>query len=360
VKQQIYLLPVFLFIFGSCKAQKPELKFVPADGSPYSIGGSPGEITVTDVNNDGNADLITPNSRNGDITILLGDGAGKFSVSNVKVTIGLSAHIAAAGDLNKDGNIDLAAVQHDSYDITVLLGDGKGGFSPAPNSPFPSITQEKPHNHGLIIADFSSDGMLDIAVSNHGHASVSVFLGKGDGTFSAAPGSPFECGRGPYPLAAADVNADGNVDIVTPNLLDASISVLLGDGKGDFRTADVSPVAVDARPFYIAVGDINSDKKPDIMASHDDVSTITILLGDGAGKFSKAQSLDAKGQPYKLILRDMNNDSKLDLVTNSYPRSVSVMLGDGNSGFRDIENSPIEVGSSPNGIAVGVILLNKP
>jgi hypothetical protein len=350
----IYSLSILFTMFLSCKGQTQQM-FVPAPGSPISVGGQPGYVIISDINKDGKLDLISVTGGQGEIKILFGDGTGKFTLSaGAPIIVGPSAHIVAEGDLNKDGKPDLVASQHDSHNITVSLGDGKGGFSPVPGSPFPALKEGKAHNHGLILTDFNKDGIPDIATSNYGNASVSVFLGKGDGSFEEVPSSPFAVGKGPYPLDADDVNGDGNIDIVTPNVLGNSISILAGDGKGGFIDASGSPVAVPERPYYVTIGDINGDIHPDILASHDDINTITILLGNGKGSFTPASSspLDMGHRSYKIILKDLNHDNKLDLIANSYPRYISVMLGDGKGGFEHLKGSPIEVGEGPNGIAV--------
>jgi VCBS repeat protein len=350
----IYFLSLSFTMFLSCKGQTQEM-FAPAPGSPISVEGGPGYVITSDVNTDGKPDIVAVTGRNGEIKIFLGDGTGRFTpAKGTPAEVGVSAHTVAEGDLNKDGKPDLVATQHDSHNITVFLGDGKGGFKPGPDSPFPAITQGKAHNHGLILIDFNNDGFLDIATSNCENASVSVFLGKGDGRFAEAPGSPFAVGKCPYPLDAADVNGDGNIDIVTPDMLGNSISILAGDGKGGFTNAAGSPISVLERPYHITIGDINGDNHPDILASHDDVNTITILLGNGKGSFTPASSspLDMGHRSYKIILRDLNHDNKLDLIANTYPRYVSVMLGDGKGGFTHMKGSPIQVWEGPNGIAV--------
>lgn len=128
-------------------------------------------------------------------------------------------------------------------------------------------------------------GNLDLTTSNQDDNSVSVLLGDGRGDFKPASGSPFAVGRAPYPHAIGDVNRDGKLDIVTPNVGSNNVTVLLGDGKGGFTPAANSPYPVGSRPYYIAVGDTSGDGNPDLMTTHDDISLMTTLLGDGRGGF---------------------------------------------------------------------------
>jgi len=347
---------ILLFIsFLSCRAQDKLHNFKFAPGSPFEVGSRPIDITIADINKDTKADIVVLNSEKGDINFLSGEGTGQFKKSlHTSLFIGLSTHTVESGDIDKDGYSDLIFSQHDSYNISVMLGDGKGVFLSAPGSPFPALKREIEHNHGLIIIDFNKDGFLDIATSTHNDSSVSVFLGDGTGLFKEAGGSPFSVGRGPYPLSGADFNKDGNIDIVTPNLLSSTITVLFGDGKGSFLNAAGSTIKVLERPYHTATGDINNDSNPDILISHDDINSITVLLGDGNGLFIPANGspIDPGYRSYKMVLIDINNDKKLDLIANSYPKFVSVMLGDSNGGFTHIKDSPIEVGDSPNGVSV--------
>src|SRR3954464_6631570 len=125
-------------------------------------------------------------------------------------------HSFVAGDVNKDGHVDLGGGENNK--LSVLIGDGKGGFAPAPVEPTPvtGVGGE------MLLADFNGDGVLDFAGSHHDRYEVVLLLGRGDGTFTNAPGSPFSArrpGKRPHThaLATADVNRDGKLDLITAN-----------------------------------------------------------------------------------------------------------------------------------------------
>ena len=98
----------------------------------------------------------------------------------------------------------------------------------------------------IAIADLNRDGNPDIVVANTADETVSVLLGDGKGHFTSAPGSPFPCGKSPNDIAVADMNHDGNPDLVIANTETPNITVLLGDGKGGFKPSPHSPFATES------------------------------------------------------------------------------------------------------------------
>ena len=355
MKKLYVLLLIPAAISLACQAQAPTSLFRAAPGSPLTVGERPADVVLGDVNNDGHADIITANTGSNDVTVLLGDGTGTFA-SDPGPTIPVEApHLVVLGDLNRDGNLDLVLTSHDSNDVTVLLGIGDGGFWPPPMSPYAALHRTPPHNHGLALGDTNGDGNLDIVTANQNDNSVSVLLGIGDGSFKPAQGSPFAVGRWPYLLALGDVNRDGHLDIATPNARDDTLTLLLGNGTGRFSQASNSPIAVTPWPYSLTLGDINGDGNPDIITSHNDSTLLSILLGDGEGMFEETPNspIDIGRRGWRIRLGDVNGDGKTDLVTDTAGNSIVIMIGDGKGKFLPAPASPIAVGRGPWGLALG-------
>lgn len=334
-------------------AQSKNPLFTPAPGFPLNIGSRPNDIAVADLNKDGRLDLVTCNVED-TVTVLLGNGKGGFTPAPGS-PIKMAAHLIAIGDVNNDRNPDLALTHHDSFGVEVLLGAGDGKFARAPGSPFIAHQGSKPHNHGLALSDLNSDGKLDITTSNQDDNSISVLLGNGRSNFTPAVGSPFAVGRAPYPHVVGDVNRDGNLDIVTPNVGSNNVTVLLGNGRGDFKAAANSPYAVANRPYYIAIGDVSGDGHPDLITTHDDINLITTLLGDGRGGFtaSPTSTFDVGQRAYKLITADVTGDARMELIIGTEASdSVAVLLGNERGGYTPAAGSPYRVGKNPR-VAIG-------
>ena len=299
--------------------------FTQASGSPIAVGAGPDAVAVGDFNTDGALDLAVANGKAGTVTVLLGKGNGTFTAaSGSPITVGTAPDALAVADFNANGNPDLAVANRGSNTVTVLLGNGDGTFTAATGSPVSVGTAPS----SVSVGDFNADGDLDLAVANSGNNTVSVLLGKGDGTFTAASGSPITVGTGPSAVATADLNADGKLDLAVANSGDDTLSVLLGKGDGTFAPAAGSPITVGAGPSAVAMADFNADNKLDLAVANSVDNTVTVLLGKGDGTFTPtAAPATTGGGPASLAVADFNGDGRLDLATaNSIDSTASILV----------------------------------
>jgi hypothetical protein len=319
------------------------------------VGKWPAGLAAGDLDRDGRPDLAVALGGTSEIAVLLGDGRGRFSPApGGPLPVASAPHLVEIGDVDGDGNPDLVATAHDSHGVFVWLGDGKGRFRSRAGSPYPALSEGKPHNHGLALADLDRDGDLDVLSTDDTAHVVAVLLGDGRGAFVPAPLSPFPVGRQPYPPALGDLDRDGRLDLVTPDVEDGTLSVLLGDARRGFRAAAGSPIAVTARPYFVALGDLDGDGALDVVASHDDVSLVTLLLGDGRGGFRPAAGSPLAGgrRAGRAVIHDVDRDGRNDLVLGS-GEGVIVRLGDGRGGLAPATGSPFPVGRGSWSVVVG-------
>jgi hypothetical protein len=289
----------------------------------YTSGDQPVALAVGDLDGDGRPDVVTANNNGGivatnnkpgTVSVLLGTGAGKLAVRVDYETVGNTAGVAL-GDLNSDRQLDVVAVGYDGSPgagmASVLLGTGGGKLAP-------HIDYPAGYRPGAVaIGDVNGDGRPDLVVANAGvetYFLVSVLLGKGDGTFAAKVDYAADALTGPTSVALADLNGDGKLDIVLGNTtMGRSVSVLLGKGDGTFPAAVNYPVSVQS----VAVGDVNGDGKLDITTG------FSVLLGAGDGTFPSRIDHSFIGDSF--ALGDMNGDGKLDLVT-TFLDGVNVLI----------------------------------
>jgi len=307
-------------------------------------GKGPKCIAVADVNQDGKLDLIVANADDGNVTVLLGDGRGSFQAAKGSpVPAGHLPNDIAVADMNHDGHPDLVIANTDSPYLTILLGDGKGGFQPAPGSPID--VHSYPHPHGVAVGAFSSDGKLDVVTDSWGNNQIELLEGDGKGGLRT-PGRFFHVGRRPYErLRSADFNKDGFPDVVTTNLDDGTVTILLGDGKGGFHESQGSPFQAGAKPWEVAIDDVNKDGNVDlaIIPYERDVTdarqvTITVLLGNGKGGFTPMQtqplSLEGCHGPDSIATGDINGDGYRDIVVAcAESKNMALFLGHAGNQF---------------------------
>jgi hypothetical protein len=297
----------------------------------YPTGGGTG-----DFNRDGHPDVVTADYHGNSVTILLNNnGTGKLDLrppASYPTEDKAETSNLAVGDLNNDGTPDVVASNPQRASISVLLGRPDGTLAPAVNLPVGVTGGSNPFS--VAIADFNGDGNNDVAVPDNISGMMFVRLGHGDGTFDAEV--PYGIGgTQSFIVIAHDVNLDGKADLVVADRSSDTVSVLLGHGDGTFKKAIVSSVVPPdvtfpgkGRPWFgpyaVAVADINQDGIPDIVTPNFLDDSVSILLGIGNGQFDPAIELKFAPPtdpmfmfttPYGIVAADFNGDGKIDLAT---------------------------------------------
>jgi hypothetical protein len=194
----------------------------------------------------------------------------------VTIPVGKGPGSVEVADFNADGWPDLAIANSEDSSMTILLNEGGRKFVQADGSLF--YAGNFPHD--INIADFNKDGNLDLVIANHERKYITVLLGNGKGQFHTAPHSPFWIRVNPHThgVVSADFNGDGNLDIGTDSWGVDSIVILQGDGKGDF--SDPRFYATGKHPYQrLRTADFNKDHKPDIVTTDLDGNDVTVNQG---------------------------------------------------------------------------------
>jgi len=357
-----FILPVGLCVFiNACTNNYAAIK---SSASPFIISRinlhyKPYSVEIADLNGDKIKDLVIANAEDSSVTILLGTGNGNFrEAKGSPFPAGCMPNDIAIADFNKDGKPDLAFANHTKKYLTVLAGDGKGGFTPLKGSPF--AVEVRPHTHGVAVGDFNGDGNLDLLTDSWGNNQLAILFGNSRHGFTS-PVKYINVGKHPYQRArVADLNKDEKLDIVTTNLDGNNATVLLGDGKGNFREPKGSPFPCGDSPFGVAIGDIDGDGNPDlaiinspsITSSNTGRDGLTVLFGDGRGKFTvmPGSPFTTGKSPSRVAIGDLNGDGIGDIaVTNYNGNSITVFLMNKHS---VMSSFTVPVGAKPDGVAI--------
>jgi hypothetical protein len=325
-------------------------------GPVVVTGQSPEAVVVGDFNEDGHPDFavaaVGPNSQvNGSVTVHINNGTGTSfhppTSGPASYSAGRFPSSLVAADFNKDGHLDLAAGNEGDHNVTVLLGNGDGSFRSDPGSPFDALGTDPV---SLAVADFDSDGNLDLGLANAGTPNVGFLRGNGGGSFSFA--NTFTFFPHPSQVVAGDFTGDNRPDMAVLNASPTN-SVELVVRRNDNSGWDVGPsTTVAGSPVGLAAADVNGDGKLDVLTLHNLTDSVGVLLGTGAGRFAPEVPYQVGQVPYTMTLADFNADGHLDLgVVGNH--GVSVLLGNGSGGFIPVGGSPFPGAAISTGIAAG-------
>ena len=345
----------------------------------YNSGGQYAfSVAAADLNGDGKVDLVVAHwcfvgdscdynqGHNGAVAVLLGNGDGTFQPAQTYFTGGGTSYAVAVADVNGDKKPDIVVANGCvavgnclSGSVGVLLGNGDGTFQAAQAYPSGGF-----YPTAVTIGDVNGDKKPDLVVSNHCDNSncerslVSVLLGNGDGTFQQAesfdPG-----GVSPGKTIVADLDGDGNVDLLVANACDnlacdhSVIAMMAGNGNGTFQAPQIYPTGGTSGGSF-ALADVNRDGKPDIVVANGCISSnvcnmgsLGVLLGNGNGTFRPAQTYVSGGYgTHAVVAADIDGDSLLDLVVInecysalygsncSKGGALTILLGNGDGTFR--------------------------
>jgi len=312
---------------------------------------APDVIVSADFNGDGAPDLAVGNQAGFSmdpvghtISILLNnnDGSGTFTALtpvNSPATNGFVTRLVAV-DLNEDGNVDLLSIDvaASPNGVRFYAGDGTGHFAA------PVVISTDTHSpNALVAVDLNGDHHLDLAVTTGD--STAIFLGNGNGAF-AAPAyllypDPIEGADGAVHIAAADIDHDGDIDLVTTaGNFPGGVTVFRNNGDATFTRNRFKINSVVTNPIFVALADLDGDGNIDIVTANQfgctpDGSNLSARPGNGDGTFGAIVPLsvgygptciDSHWQPNAIAAVDLNCDGAADLIVPNFNTAFTSVL----------------------------------
>jgi len=340
----------------------------PGYGTGYGTGSA--DLIATDLDGDGNTDLVVGASGDGlygpsinsqgQTQFLLGRGDGTFASPPAYENA-----IQTVADFDRDGKPDLLSVDTNdggNAGVRVLVGDGHGRFAPGPFTAlgFGSIGSKAP----FVAADFDGDNKVDLVALEHWDTSsayVHTRLGNGDATFHATGPDlqvPFDVQTTGAGLAAqpavADFDGNGTLDLALVGLVSnhGGLYVLPGNGDGTFgtpRTIDATLAFDGYAPSRVVAFDLDGDGKPDLVVedggapfdSPPIAGGIRVYRNLGGGTFGAALALTGPGEPDGVDVGDINRDGKPDIVATGNSNQLYVYLGNGDATFAPAQTTAL-------------------
>jgi hypothetical protein len=263
------------------------------------------------------------------LTLALRHDASAALVRGDDVPLDYPVFEIAAADFNGNGAKDLALTR--PHSVVIFRGRGDGTFKQAGRF---SVGKQPSK---LLVADLNRDGDKDLVTSNFESDNVSVLIGRGDGTFRKK--TNYRAGDGPSDVDVGKLNGGRRRDLAVTNLLDNDVSIFLGRRNGAFRRK--RDRAAGYNPRDVAIARLNGDRTRDLAIA--DVDRVKILKGRGDGTFRRGREIVIRrertaGFLNEVLATRLNRGRRMDLLVSGIYSccfgGVYSLLGRGNGTFR--------------------------
>ncbi|MDA0814933.1 MAG: VCBS repeat-containing protein, partial [Verrucomicrobia bacterium] len=299
-----------------------------------ALNKTPKDLAACDLDNDGDLDLLVGQQSGGSsLRGLLNMGGRNFEAAWEKSVSG-SLYALATADFNGDGSVDVVTANDTAMIILINQGDGSMGNAASYAVPAPT--------RSVHCADLDGDGAPDVVTTNRSQNSVSVWINANDGSGKLESPMKLELRTGggtaanPVAVRTADLDRDGDLDIVAANEGTKDFSVLRSRGGGNFDPPATYPHGLTGTdPFSLQVADLNGDGSLDIAAATGRSLIFSFNHGDGTFAAAVIESTQAFSSAIKLLAHgDFNRDGDPDLATwSTRPKELLVKPNDRTGNF---------------------------
>jgi hypothetical protein len=311
---------------------------------PVTTSAGPTSIVAADFDGDGKPDVVVSDgSSSNNIQVFSNNSSpGVFSFSqqfNFPLPNGDDPDVVAVADMDGDGKPDIVVSTVLSPRLYVFLNTSTVG---AISFATPAIFDQGMYCQGMTVGDINGDGKPEIVVANVADGNISVYGNNstiGNLAFATRmPLVPASGGGVPYAAVIADIDGDGMPDIATANAAGGNVSIFHNTGTpgGPLSFAPSLEFGVGAAPESIAVGDLDGDGKPDLVAGNYNDGTISILhntSSSGSVSLTVSSPISAGSSPQAVTISDLDGDGKPDVVLANFgDADISIYHNNSTSG----------------------------
>ncbi len=309
------------------------------------VGIQPVCVSLGDVNNDGENDIVTANQGDDTISILLWNSNSSSWGSQITKDVGNSPESVYIGDANNDGLNEIVA---SSLDNTVSIFEWNDTIEDWDKV----IKTVGDDPESVMIEDANNDGFNDIVTANMGEFDVSIILWN-NATEEWDDHIRRDVGYLPYSVFVGDVDNDGYNDIVTANFgVDNNISILLWNETTNDWDDKITKIA-GTSPYSVFIEDANNDGQNDIAVSSLEGKIFIFCWNTTSQNWDKSINKTVGSYPRNLFIGDANNDGYNDIATaNFFDHDASLLLWNETLSDWNSEIS-LSVGQQPHFVVIG-------
>ena len=284
----------------------------------YGLNNFSHGIAVDDMNGDGKLDLVSCANGSNYLAVFLGKGDGTFENQRTNGTgTSSSTTFVVVADFNGDNKKDLLSPNYaGSSNVGIFFGTGNGDFGGQALAPGASN-----YPYTAAVADLNGDGKPDFITGNLQSNNVGVFINNGAGQFPDGQKYAYGVGSQPHFVTLGDINNDGKPDIISPDYSGNTITLWFGKGDGTFENR--RQFAQNGGPIVAAVADLNGDNINELIVTNHRIHTATVFVGQGGGEFSTRLDFPVGVNPRGIFIGPFNNDNKPDFVVANQANSES-------------------------------------